>query len=254
MSRPVALNALSAGINRQRVKGGADPKSLYDLLNGYVTISGTIESRPGTVQDAVLPAGTKGLFAFDGDLVVCSHVAQTVPAGYACEIVIHPTEPDTPLAYIHFAGPFLGFPYIAAEFEGGDVFHYWLQARDAWAANTSYMPGDLVEPSVRNGYAYKAHRVGAPALTWEPDVARTVGDVVEPTVENGFKYEVIDTLGSAPRSGATEPAWATEDGGLTIEDTELPIPTTPAATDGTSATTLPQSVIDRYSNQGGSLP
>lgn len=254
MNRSQSLNALKSGINRLRVKGGADPSSLYDLVNGYVTISGTCESRPGTQRDAVLPAGTIGLFSFGGQLVVCSIAAKTMPAGYSCEIVVHPTDPTLELEYLHFAGPFLGAAYIAAEFVNGDVFHYWLQHRDPWFANTSYRLGDLVEPSTPNGYFYKAHRLGDPGKVWEPNVARAVGDVVEPTSPNGFEYEVIDTLGAAPRSGDSEPAWIAEDGAIVYEDTDLDSTPDTNPTSGSGTATLPPEVIDRYKNPSGDWP
>ena len=50
VTRIVYLNALKAGISRLRTKGGPDPETLYDLVNGYVTQAGTVESRPGTVS------------------------------------------------------------------------------------------------------------------------------------------------------------------------------------------------------------
>lgn len=249
--RQQALTALTAGINRQRVKGGADPGSLYDLLNAYVTISGTIVSRPGTKQDAAIPAGTKGLTAFDNKLVVFSNSAKTVPSGYDCEIVIHPTDAAQAVSYIHFAEPFLRYLYVVVEFADGAVFHYWLQRRAAWTADTSYDLGDLVEPTVRNGYAYKATRLGGPSQVWAPNVDRAVGDKVEPTTPSGYVHTVTSVLGAQPRSGATEPAWATSDGGQTIEDTDLSI--TPPPTTGTTTppTTLPTDVTDRYGNMAG---
>lgn len=247
MGRAVALNALKAGIDRQRNKGGADPGSLYDLENAYVTLAGTLVSRPGTTEVAELPAGTHGLCAFEGAMVVFAIAARTpMPAGYTCEIIVHPTAPTTEILEIHYAGPFLGYLYVVVEFVGGDVFHYWLQARDAWEAETVYQLGELVEPTVRNGFAYKAHRLTPPGVVWAPNVPRTVGDVVEPTTPNGYEYEVIDTIGSAPRSGATEPEWPTEEGATISEDTDLsqPTPPTPGGDDGD--TRLPQDVIDRY--------
>ena len=35
-----------------------------------------------------------------------------------------------------------------AEFENGDVFHYWLQTGDTWQADHVYQLGDIVSPSV----------------------------------------------------------------------------------------------------------
>lgn len=246
MSRSVVLNTLRGGINRLRQKGGASAQVLYDLLNGYVTADNSVESRPGTETHATLPAGTKGLMAFAGDLVVFSHTAQTVPAGYACEIVVHPTAPSTPVLEIHFAGPFLGYPYVVVEFEDLTCWHYWLQRRDPWAATTDYMLGDVVEPSTPNGFAYRAHRLNAPEALWAADVPRALGDRVEPTTANGFVYEVTDVTGASPKSGTTEPDWPAQDGATVIEDTDLTPTTDPGSGSTTAPDTLPQDVIDRY--------
>lgn len=254
MSRIVELNALEGGITRLRTKGGANPKWLYDLENGYVLQDGSIQSRPGTTDEIILPAGTKGLCTFDGGLVVFSNAAKTVPAGVTCEVITHPTLPAQELLDIHFAGPFLGYLYVVAEFADGEVCHYWLQRRDAWKANTSYTAGDVVEPSVRNGFAYRAHRLGNPATTWAPNVTRALTDVVEPTTANGYQYTVVDTLGSNPRSGTTEPTWPTSEGARVSEDTDLTAPATPGTGTSTTPTdTLPQDVVDRYGDGFGGL-
>lgn len=251
--RQVQLNASTGGINRLRIKGGPKPTNLYDLVNGYVDASGAPTSRPGTEQDVLLPAGTKGLTAFDGGLVVFSHLPlSTGNAKYTVETIMHPTIPTAPLLEIHFAGPFLGYLYVVAEFINGDVFHYWLQRRSAWTALTAYQVGDVVEPTTPNGFAYRANRIGAPGVAWAPDVARTVGDKVEPTVANGFEYTVIDTMGANPRSGTTEPVWPEQDDGIVIEETNgapSPTPTTPTTPGG--AGTLPTDVEERYRDMSG---
>lgn len=234
------------GINRLRVKGGVSRTVLYDLLNGYVTDDASAESRPGTENHATLPAGTKGLMAFDGGLVVFSHEAQVMPSGYSCEILTHPTAPGTELLEIDFAGPFLGYPYVAATFTDNSTFHYWLQRRGAWEAETAYGLGDVVEPSTPNGFAYRAHRLNPPETLWAPNVPRSVGDRVEPTEENGFIYEVTDVAGASPKSGATEPTWIAEDGATVIEDTDLNATTDPGSGSTTPPDTLPSDVIDRY--------
>lgn len=235
------------GINRLRQKGGVSRTVLYDLLNGYITGDDSAESRPGTVNHATLPAGTKGLCAFEGAMVVfASSDPGAMPSGYTCEILTHPTTPGTALLEIHFAGPMLGYLYVVAEFADAQVFHYWLQRRDDWAAETSYGLGDVVEPSVPNGYAYRATRLNPPGVLWAANVPRSIGDRVEPTTANGFVYEVTAVAGASPKSGATEPDWPTEDGSTVIEDTDL----TPTATTGTGSTTadttLPPSVEERY--------
>lgn len=232
--RTVQLSMLAGGIDRQRPKGGASADWLYDLVNGYVTEAGTAESRPGTYEDIELPAGCKGLVAFDGKLVTFRATsASTGNALYEVEVITDPVVPASPLFRIHFAAPFLGYLYVVAEFESGNVYHYWLQEVATWAQKTPTAVGDVVQPTVPNGYVYRAHRLGDPNPVWAAGVPRTVGDVVEPTESNGFKYEVIDTLGTNPRSGSDEPDWPEANGETIIEDADLGPPPGAPSTGGT---------------------
>lgn len=253
--RVVSLNAAKGGINRQRVRGGADPSTLYDLENGYVDASGVIRSRPGTVNTVTLPAGTKGLCAYAGKLIVFSHTAKTIPAStpvVECEIVINPDNPALELHEIHYAGPFLGYLYVVAEFSDGSVWHYWLQRWGTWEANTHYLEGAVVEPTVRNGYAYRAYRTDTANPTWAPLTAYDTGDVVEPSDANGFKYTAIEAIGTPARSGATEPTWPTESGAIVTERSETDGGDV-AVTSGDVTTTLPPDVSERYALLAGRL-
>lgn len=213
------LSTANAGMTRLRVKGDAAPNSLYDLLNGYITLSGTIKPRPGTQTDITLPADTKGLTAHKCRLYVFKHEPDVTsnPDKYVVQALRHPTDPTIVLRQIHFAAPFVGFLYVAAEFEDGNTWHYWLEELDAWSASTDYMIGDRVFPTVENGYAYQATRPGSPNPAWSPNTARAVNDVVEPTAYNGFKYTVVAVTGSSPSSGATEPDWPAQSGAQVIE-------------------------------------
>ena len=213
--RVEALQPLTGGINRLAVKGGADPRQLYDLLNGYVDQNGRVQSRPGVVRHATLPAGTKGLMAHDGGFLVFAGAVTAMPAGYACDVLVNPTSPSAIITRIHHARRFVGAPYVVAEFDNGDVIHYWLQAGDAWAANTAHQEGDVIAPG--NGLAYRAKRLNAAAPAWAPNIQRTVGDIVEPTVPNGFQYAVTEIVGDASASGETEPDWVAEDGAAVSE-------------------------------------
>lgn len=248
--RIATLNAAKGGISRLRVKGSPSPNTLYDLLNGYPDASGSINARPGTVERYALPTNTKGMIAFNGGLVVFSHAAQTVPAGVTCEILTHPTIAGLTLAEIHFAGPFLGYLYVVAEWSNGDVFHYWQQAADTWTANTVYAEGTVVQPTTPNGYAYVARRIGEAGVPWAANVARTVGDKVEPTTPNGYEYTVVATIGDSPRSGTVEPTWPEADGALVNEDVYgVPAPVTTPTDPGPG--TPPPSVVDRYGSGPG---
>ncbi len=255
MTAALLLTQNKGGINRQQVVGSPPAASLYELLNGYLYNGQRYVSRQGTRATHDLPAAlTKGLCAFNGGFVVFSTALQTVPSGVTCEVLIHPSIEGLSLRTIHFAGPFLRFLYVVAEFSNGDVFHYWLQRQSDWSANTMYQLGDLVEPTIPNGFIYQALRLGAPNPLWAPDAPRTIGNIVEPTTADGYYYTVVDTDGATPRSGSTEPVWNAEDGAFTYEDVDTATPTDP----GTGPTTPPSTPIpdvsDRYSNPGGSRP
>jgi hypothetical protein len=239
-----ALQPLEGGITRIREKGGANPRWLYDCLNGYVDMDGAVQSRPGTTDEIQLPAGTKGLAAVNNGLVVFSH--QAVATGnplVTCEALPHPEGIATEIRWIHFAEPFLGndersFLYVVVEYANGDVYHFWLRLAQDWKASTTYTLGAMVQPTTPNGYLYRAHRLNPAGIKWAANVKRTVGDKVEPTKFSGYEHTVIETIGDNPRSGPTEPDWAEADGGITIEDTgagTVPPPetgtTTPPTTD-----------------------
>lgn len=248
----IPLTAVNGGINRLRIKGAALSDSLYDLLNGYVTKAKTVVGRPGTRRLAELPEATRGLCSFNGKLHTFCHTAVEVPEGYVLHIITHPDDPDLPLVDVHFEEPFMGYLYVVAEFDVGSndyepIHHYWLQTGEPWEAEKIYKIGDIVEPSTPTGLSYQATRLTPPAPVWAPSVARAVSDVVEPTEYNGFQFTVVATEGDHPSSGSREPAWVTEPGARTVEDTE--IGSSSASTEGELPDvnrTPAQSVRDRY--------
>lgn len=277
--RSAPLTTIRSGINRLRTKGGARPDVLYDLLNGYVTESGTVKRRPGTERVATLDSATRGLCAFNGELHVFCHKQVEVPAGYVLNIVAHPDPPDppyygygtqtdpyadgVPIRTIHFAEPFLGGLYIVAEFETDDVYHYWLQAGTEWQADTQYEVGDFVAPSVPNGIMYSASRFGDPYQIWQANESRYDGindayaqSIIEPTVYNGYYYVCVETKGPNPRSGTIEPDWPTFEGGIVFERTDTGLAETQPVTEAppppagiaptTPVTTSTTTTTDRY--------
>jgi len=241
------LSMLKGGINRLRVKGGTDPSSLYDLLNGFVDMNGNAVSRPGTRRVVALPAGTKGLMAFRGGFYVFSHVATPISdARFHCLVLVDPNDAARAIHAIHFAAPFMGFPYVVAEFENGDVCHYWLQgagdASHAWLPNHVYLEGDVIEPTTPNGLAYKAGGDEHPPA-WQPSTTYALGDAVQPTGYNGWKYVLTEASGEAPTSGANEPAWPITEGAIVYEDQDTtPTTTTPGSGGGSTPGG------DRYNN------
>lgn len=216
--RSVSLTTQNAGMTRLRRKGGANPGTLYDCVNGYITISGTIRPRPGTLTAKQLEPGTAGLVAFKGRNHVFTSRVINDPVGDIGYIVVkHPVNPNYDVTYVHFAQPFMGYVYAVVEFEDGQYFHYWLEETLTWEANASYTEGQVVQPTVPNGYGYEAIRDTLQNPAWSPDVSRSMSERVEPTAPNGFYYRVVAVTGSNPRSGDTEPLWPTVEGQRVIE-------------------------------------
>ena len=254
----ITLTELKQGINRLRTKGGANPENLYDLLNGYVTTSGTVVSRGGTSVKTVLPFGTKGMCVFEGKLHVFHATSSTGSnADVTVTILRHPDNLAVDLKEIHFAQPYLKQIYVVAEYTNGDVYHFWIQSTKTWTADTVYKDGDVVQPTVPDGYSYKAKRIDTANQVWAKSVLRAVTDVVEPTTPSGYKHTVIAVEGTKPSSGLTEPTWAITDGGITIEYSDgtgtVATPVEVGETSGAgSGTTVPEETSDRYDNSGGS--
>lgn len=247
------LTVLKGGINRLRTKGAARADQLYDLVNGYLTNSGTAVARPGTTRTTSLNALTRGLAAFQGRFITFCHQVVAVPDNFDLMVLVHPDQDpgETPIALekIHFAKPFLGFMYVAAEFEDGAIYHYWLQSGTEWAAETMYRNGDLVQPTDPNGLAYAATRSIPVNTTWKAGTPRTVGDKVEPTTYNGFYYEVVDTAGATPASGDTEPVWPESEGAEIVESTD--ITPEPPPSDPLDPNQIAQDILNRYGNGFG---
>jgi hypothetical protein len=234
-------------MTRLRDKGGASPQTLYDLVNGHVDASGSPTIRPGTVHDVSIPAGTKGLCAFQGKMHVFSTQQVVSPNPlYVVDILKHPDPTYVGgLFKIHFAKPYLGFLYVVAEFEDNTVRHYWLQNPSVWAPNTIYGLDALVSPSVKNGFFYKAvTKSVAPA--WASGQSKAIGDVVQPGTPNGWEYVVTDVTGT-PTTGDAEPAWPTSEGATVFEGTDtITIPSADGSAGSISPSTPGQGTIDRY--------
>ena len=225
--RAHSLSTANAGMTRLRRKGKPSPATLYDCLNAYITIAGSIKPRPGTDVEITLPPGTKGLVAHKGKMTVFSHLPLEISdSRYVCVTLRHPNDNTIPLRDIHFAKPFMGYLYVVASFEDSSQWHYWAEELDSWEAEKVYLPGDKVFPLIPNGFAYRAKRTGEPAPLWAPQVERAIGDVIEPTASNGYQYTCIAVTGSKPTSGLFEPIWPVADGATVIEvsdDTTEPV-------------------------------
>ncbi len=215
--RQETLTTIKGGLNRLRTKGAALKDSLYTLTNGYVTTEKTVKVRPGTLLSHTIPSGTLGLVAYAGKFHVFA--SSDVSGIDTDNFVLHVLRaPDgAALSKIHFAEPFLGALYVAAEFADGDIYHYWLQDADAWQASTYYNVNELVSPTTSNTFKYRATRLGAPFPRWVPDLPVSVGTNLEPTAYNGLYFEVVAVTGDNPRTSTVEPNFDVKEGELVVE-------------------------------------
>lgn len=252
--REVSLNGQKFGINRLRYKGGASPETLYDLVNAYLTPERKFKRRGGFTKVTTLVAGTKGLAAYNTKLYVYSATAVTqTHTLFAGTVVPYPTGPGPTVSKIWFARPFLSRMYVAAEFSNGNIFHYWIQNPGAWAANTTYIYRQQVQPIVPNGYVYEATNIDT-SLAWSPNTVKALTNKVQPTTYNGFTYTVTNTLGVPITTSDTEPEWPITEGATIREYRYLNVPgagttTTPPSTP-TPPTTPPSdpTIPERYPN------
>lgn len=251
MSAPAAvLNQIVGGISRLRVKGSALKTSLFNLINGYVTMEGTVKVRQGTVRSYVLPGTTKGLAVYKGQFYVFGNTTVSVPSGVVERILVNPTDATLAVKKIWFAKPFLGFLYVAAEFTDGSVYHYWLQSKGAWMANTVYFNGDIVVPTTGEVLAYAATRLLPPNSVWSPQTTIVEGQFVEPTIYNGFFYEATAVTGAAAHTGNDEPVWPTTPNATIQEFGDFGTTSAANDTNDTIVTSQPLSsnITDRYGN------
>src|SRR5882757_6214046 len=251
--RAVPLTVLKGGINRLRTKGGASAQQLYDLQNAFITADGSVNPREGTIRAQSLNNATVGLAAINGTFHVFANALASVPFGYTCDVLVHPTNSALAVTKIWFAKPFMGFLYVTAEFSNGDIFDYWLQNNGFWTATTVYKTGDIILPATTpTGLAYSATRDLAPNPTWAPEIITAVNSIVEPTSYTGFAYQAIAVAGTNPHTGQTEPVWPIVINGTVQEFGDFDTSSTDAGTTQgtitTSSTPLGSTITDRYGN------
>lgn len=247
--RQETLTVVKGGLNRLRTKGAALKDSLFELLNGYVTTEQTVVVRPGTALEDTLPAGTIGLVAFGGSRhVFAASVIGGIPAGYTLHVLRSPVDNTDTVARIHFAKPFLGVLYVAAEFASGLIYHFWLRESDIWVTDTGYKFNELVSPAVDNSFVYRATRASDGNIIWTEGAERALNDKVEPTVPNSFYFEVTQIFGANAISGLEEPDWADAVDGQVfaeyVDGTAPPPVSTPTAPPDDNVP--PQDILDRY--------
>lgn len=249
------LTGFKRGIDRQRLRATPTDGTWYELLNCYVTASGTIRKRAGFRKLGALDATTRGLYSNNGILhAFYTGAVIAAPTGMPLQYDgIQPLDITLTLQKVWADYLFLGRQYVAAQMSDGNTYHFWLPSTGtdgsapAWQADHQYNVDAAVQPTTPNGYFYTVANNQFPQA-WQPNTTYSVGDVIVPTVLNGWKYTLIEADGENPSSGSTEPTWPTEDGATVTEEH-----------DDTSGTTNPPALPPsdpgggRYGNTGGAI-
>jgi hypothetical protein len=230
--RSYPLTVLKGGINRLRVKGGASANQLYDLQNGYITNDGSIAPREGTIRAATLDGSTVGLSAANGQFNIFSSAFSTaaLPANYVLNVLSNPVNTSSSPTKIWYAKPFMGFPYVVAQFSDSTIHHYWLQNNGTWTSSTDYTSASIVLPPTANGLAYQGVRDFPAQPLWTADTQITSGSYIEPNTPTGFCYQAIAVTGSPVHTGLVEPVWPTVAGGVVQEFGDFDVSATDAGT------------------------
>lgn len=177
----VSYDRFDVGLDRRKGASVADANRLRELKNAYVTQGRAIRKRPALKRIATLEAGTKGLVAAFGKLntfyngTVVTHADPLFQALRAA----HDTTPAEGIAKIHYGGVFLGYLYLAVEYNDGSTQHSYLDDPGVWVTLTAYSSGNFRRPVTANGYRYECTTPGTSGAgepAWPTTPGATVAD------------------------------------------------------------------------------
>ncbi|MBT8450282.1 MAG: hypothetical protein KJO69_11360 [Gammaproteobacteria bacterium] len=160
------------GLDHRKSSTVAEPDRLRELKNAFITTGNVIRKRPGMPKIATLESGTVGLISGNGYLNTffeygggITH-ADTRFLANELEHALGAAYASGDLYKVHYGTTFLGYLYIAAEYDDSSVFHYYLDGSnpnritDANCPNTTAVSkqesriwavdGDVVRYSVLN--------------------------------------------------------------------------------------------------------
>lgn len=120
------IENFSGGVDRSRPRYAGPPGSLWSGINGHLTRGGDFEKRKAFSAAYALPGQTKGLAKTSAGLFVFgSPTAPTMPSGVSYQQLVHPTDATRMLAAVNSWDLYNGKLYVIAQFDNGDVRHYY---------------------------------------------------------------------------------------------------------------------------------
>lgn len=122
----VVLENAASGVDRTRPRYVFQPGALWSGINGHLTRGGDFEKRKNFAAKYSLPASTFGFAkTVDSLYVFGSAAAPTVPTGVLYQRLQHPTLPSANMTALLSWDLFNGKIYAIAEYENGDVRHFY---------------------------------------------------------------------------------------------------------------------------------
>lgn len=118
------------GLQRKRPRVSAETGSLWDLKNAHITRGGDIERAKKFVPVYSLPAATTfGMLVVAGSVYVFGSMLDPgiIPIGVTYQRLV--AENGANMTAVLDAKAYLGSPYVVAQFDDGNIRHYYAGAR-----------------------------------------------------------------------------------------------------------------------------
>lgn len=223
MPQPYTTNNFSMGIDRFRNQSPPKDGTFFDLVNCYLTPGHSIKRRPGFTKDQAL-AGAFGATSYAGKIhTFYSGVDPGSNALVQTHKLVCPDGSLSALSKVYYCAPLGGYLYVVAGFANGKTFHFYLDDVNlgVWTASTHLAYGNVRAPTVENGFHYQLTSKPADP-NWSPNMNVTAGTTyVQPSVNNGYRYKATAvTLPAGITQGLTgnvEPSWPQVPGQTVVE-------------------------------------
>lgn len=126
----IVIDDFKLGMDRRKERVAGVAGALWLGVNGHINRGGSFERRKKFVNTYALPAGTTfGLCDLNGQLFVFGSSASpgAIPAGVNYQRLAHPASAN--MTSIIDVSNFGGNIYAIAQFDNGDIFHYYNGSR-----------------------------------------------------------------------------------------------------------------------------
>ena len=146
----LVIDDFKIGMDRRRARIAGTLVALWTGINGHITRGGDFERRKKFVLKHTLPVGTHGLAVVNNQLYTFGSIATPsgLPAAVKYQQLAHTGTSD--LREILDWTSFDGKLYVVAEFENGDIYHYYNGSRvTAWDAISAAIATTLASPAQR---------------------------------------------------------------------------------------------------------